>query len=371
MTKPQTRHGTIYILVLVTSMIVTMIGLLGFKMIQAQAAVARADTQRDEAVVLAESAVQWGVHYVMLKADWREPLTSGVTFRTMDLGQGQIAITITDPDGDLSDGDTDSFTIRGTGRIGDAVQTYEVQMSSGAGDPHPSLNESLTVGGILYVDSGIMTLESGGTALGQRQADGSNTASLLITPTDPVEIPDQSLITTWSGMGTAITPAMHGGQIRFTALSTTSAPFGLTPDPNGVYIVDAGRANLSVSAAVVVGTIVVTNLGGSTVTFTNSRLRFGPNGGPTLIVDGNLRFESNFLSEIQQGILYVNGDIDIVNNMVLIGKIMATGNVTVDEDVEYATLNEHPSAVLGPPVGFTVPSGGYEVVPGSWQRIVN
>ena len=371
MTQPRSRRGTIYLLVLVTSVIVTMIGLLGFKMIHAQAAVARADTQRDEAAVLAESAVQWGVHYTLLKDNWRASTTSGTTVRSVNLGQGQITVVITDADGDLDNGDADVFTISGTGTIGSASQTYEVTIGPCVGAAHPALNDSLTVSGTLYADQDTVTLESGGTAIDHKSSIKRRISNKVITVTNPVDIPDPSLITTWEGMGTVITRAMHGGQINLTAMSSAVAPFGVTPDPNGIYIVDAEESNLTISNTQITGTLVVTNLGGNPLVLNDSVLRFGPNGGPTLIVDGEMNFESDALSEIQQGILYINGNANIKNNMILLGKLMATGNVAVDASVGYVTMNEHPSAILGPPAGFTISSGGFEVVPGSWQRIVN
>jgi hypothetical protein len=371
MMQPARRRGTIYIFALVTSMIVTMIGLMGFKMIRAQAAVARADSQRDEAAVLAESAIHWGIHLVTLKEAWREAITSGVPIRTMNLGDGQLTTTITDADGDLNDGNADSFVITGTGTVGSATQTLEVTISYGTLLAHPALEKSITVGGNLVVDKGIMTLESGGTAVDQSTTDGQkHVPKNVVDEEDPVDIPDPVLIDNWAAIGTLVPRSLHGGEIASQTFSDVLAPYGLTPDPAGVYVIDAENQNISIRESQSVGTLVVINLGLNKLTFETSKLSYGANGGPSLIVDGDLRYVSNVMWMMQQGLIYVDGNVELDGDMVLVGKLLATGNVVVDSLVGFVTMNDHPSLVLGPPLGFT-DSSGCEIVPGSWKRVVN
>ncbi|MFI4873190.1 MAG: hypothetical protein ACIARQ_15355 [Phycisphaerales bacterium JB061] len=370
MNQPSSRRGTIYVFVLVSSMIVTMIGLMGYKMMQSQNAIARADAERDEAAVLAESAVHWGIHLVSLKEDWRDAITSGTPIRTMNLGNGQFSATITDPDGDLGDDTTEGFTITGTGTVGTATQTFEVTIDPGSTDPHPSLNESLTVGGTLLVDQYVMSLEEGGTALDHYTTGGGQHRPALVEESNPVDLPDPSLIETWAGAGTVITRSDHGGRIESLSFSSSTAPYGLKPDNNGIYVIDAGGQNLGLNEVRVAGTLVITNLGSSRLTFTNSKLSFGDHGGPTLIVDGDMRYRSDFSTVTHQGLIYVNGDLLMEGSMVHVGQIFVTGDMTVDPSVFFVTINEHPSATSGPPRGFTE-TEGYSIVPGSWRRIVN
>ncbi|HBU41500.1 MAG TPA: hypothetical protein DEB57_01250 [Microbacterium sp.] len=185
-----TRRGTIYILVLMTSIIITLIGILGFRMVESQARVARIDAQRDNAAALAESAVQWGIHYVMLADDWRDSVNSSETIRTMTVGDGQISVLLFDPDGDLADEETDAVTIVGTGTIGDASQSYAVTLQPGTDGSHPSLEKSITAGGMLTVNPNVLWLESGGTAQDQQRRDGRNHSTPVVDEQDPVDLPN-------------------------------------------------------------------------------------------------------------------------------------------------------------------------------------
>lgn len=364
------RRGSIYVLVLIVSIIVTMIGILALRMVQSQARVARLHAQRDKAAALAESAVQWGVHLVTLRDGWRSTITSGSIIRTMDLGEGQISVTITDTvDGDLTDNDSDEFIITGTGTIGDAVQTLSLAFEIESGAAHPALNESLTVGGTLFVDPNVLTLESGGTAQSLRTKNGSLYLLFPVVATEsPVDYPDPMLISRWASKGTLITRAMHGGNVKDATLSSTAAPYGLSPDPNGIYIIDAENHNLDIDTCSVIGTVVVINLNDNNLDIVNTRFNFGSHGGPTLISDGETRIKNGFATGVSQGILYIDGLAIIEAEFMLVGTMIVTGNLEVA--TTYVSINDHPSAVAGPPEGFTEIIG-LRAVPGSWKRVVN
>ncbi len=364
-----TRRGAIYVLVLVVSIIVTLIGILAQRMVQSQARVARIHAQRDKAAALAESAVQWGIHLVSLNDAWRVSLTSGSQIRTMNLGEGQISVTITDKvDGDLADSETDEFTITGTGTIGDAVQTYSVSLEIPVGAAHPSLDKSLTAGGRLEVDPGTLTLESGGTARSQYNRLGLPYVIPTVTISNPVDLPNPALIDIWVQKGTVIPAALHKNKIESATFSSTAAPYGITPNPDGIYVIDGGAKHVEMRYCQIQGTLIVKNLGGKVLDLEACRFSFGANGGPTLIVDGDASFDTGFAAGVSQGLMYVNGFVEFVREYMMVGTMIATGNVTVK--TTYVSINDHPSATAGPPEGFNVPES-LRVKAGSWQRNVN
>ncbi len=367
--KTPTRRGAIYVLVLIVSIIVTLIGILAHRMVQSQARVARLHAQRDKAAALAESAVQWGIHYTSLKDGWRDDATSGAVFQTMTLGDGQITVTMTDEtDGDLADDDTDDFTITGTGTIGDASQTYSVQLEFPVGDVHPALDESLTVGKRLYVDPSTLYLENGGTAESVRKRNNSAWVSPPVSLESPVDYPDPKLIDTWAALGTLIPRSVHGGNISGAAFSKSTAPFGITPDPKGIYVLDAEGAGINITSTQFTGTLVVINLGTSELDLTSCRFNFGDDGGPTLIVNGNVDFDLGWGAGVSQGIFYVDGDAHVDQEFMLVGTMIVSGTLTIN--TSFMSINDHPSSVAGPPEGFTEIEG-LRVVAGSWERVVN
>ncbi|GAB5495151.1 MAG: hypothetical protein Phyf2KO_02310 [Phycisphaerales bacterium] len=370
MKRTRTERGTIYLLVLVSSVIVTLIGLMGFRMIRAQAAIAQSDTQRDEAVVIAESAVQWGIHIVTLKDDWRDDITSGVPIRTGPFGQGTMSVMITDvDDGDLADDTTDPFTIRGTGIVGDSTQMLELVVQPPVAEVHPALTRSLTVWWeVDNVKSSYFTLEDGGLA---RNVTGSTDAVFSeIETTHPVPIPDASVIDTWAALGTVVPRSVHGEKLTGITLSTTSAPPGITPDPNGIYVIDCEKKQFEIESCTVEGTLVVINTRGSGIVSTDTRYNFGPNGGPTLLVDGNVEFSGAVMDTgVHQGLIYVNGDLNMASDTMFVGTIMVYGDLKVDSYM--FSVSAHPSATDGPPTGFGTEGSNYAIDPGSWSRVVN
>lgn len=365
---PTSRRGTIYILVLMTSIIITLIGILGYRMVQGQARVARIDAQRDNALALAESAVQWGIHYVTLSDDWRKVAKSGQVIRTMDLGDGQISVILFDPDGDLDNDDTDGIAVVGTGTIGDASQMLSCVLKPGAAAPHPALARSLTVGDRLVVDPNVLWLESGGLAREQRRQNGSYYFLFKqVAEADPVPVPDKSLIDLWASKGTFIPRALHGGSIRGQDFSNIQAPFGLPPDPNGIYVIDAGDENLVVENCNATGTFVITNLNSNTFRATGSRFRMGDHGGPSLIADGDTILELGAIVGDSTGIIYCDGDMQINGYMGLGGTLIVTDDLDVDSTL--LNIYDDPAAVDGPPEGFGDMSL-MGVVEGSWIRVV-
>ncbi|RNC81341.1 MAG: hypothetical protein ED559_05990 [Phycisphaera sp.] len=368
-TRKRSGRGTVYLLVLMSSVIVTLIGLMGFRMLRAQAAIAQSDADRDEALMIAESAVQWGVHIVTLKDDWRDSITSGVPIRTGAFGQGTMSVTITDKDdGDLSDDEAEEFVISGTGVVGDARQTLEVTVAT-VGGPHPSLEKSITVGDRLALDTGAsLTIESGGTARRLTTYSGMSFSSSKVAIEDPVDLPDPMLITEWMAKGTLIDSSMHTGSYNGQTFSDVSAPSKVPVDPNGIYTIDAGGKGLILSNCTVQGTLIVTNLGLNTVHFHQSKLVFGDHGGPTLLVDGDLILDTGWGVGVHQGLIYANGDIRISADFMMVGAMFSTDDVWIDP--VFVSINDHPGATSGPPDGFTQ-AEGYEVVAGSWERVVN
>lgn len=354
-----------------TSVVVTLIGILSHRMVQSQARVARMDAQRDEAMALAESAVQWGVHYVTLKDGWRSAITSGQVIRTMPLGSGQVSVSIADADSDLDDNELEGFTVTGIGSLNGAVQTLSVDLEYQTGGPHPALLIPVSVGGSLYLDPNVLWTESRGVAGQVYRRDGSGYLLGIGSPADTansVELPDPALIDLWANKGTLVTGALHNGTISGAMFTAAAAPYGLTPDPDGIYVIDANSSSLLITGCTFDGTLIVRNLRGNDVRIVNSLFTFGAHGGPTLIVEGNADLELGGTAGMSEGIFYINGNARIDAFLMLQGLLMVTGNLRVD--TPSVVITNSATAVAGPPAGFTEIEG-LAVVPGSWRRVVD
>lgn len=182
-------------------------------------------------------------------------------------------------------------------------------------------------------------------------------------------------------------------------LSPFSNPFG-APNPNGIYIINAGGLDFTIKNSRIVGTIVVINAGEVTV---DAEVNWEPAymHYPALIVAGDLRMRMTdvTLSESAQdrnfnpSLTPYKSTSDIDQNDVypsaLAGIIYCTGNLTVDGKNENVTslvdglmiaggncsvfktgnlfVTYNTTHALNPPPGFAGTPVN-QIVPGSWRQ---
>jgi Tfp pilus assembly protein PilX len=129
------RHGTVYVAVLGTAMIVSMIGLCAIHVarIELRNAASRRDTV--EARMLAQSAVEFALGRIDSNSDWRVEYEHGEIEPSSPLamGNGTIEFVLNDAvDKKLDDNDTDPVEILGIGRVGAAVFVYQANYAPNA-----------------------------------------------------------------------------------------------------------------------------------------------------------------------------------------------------------------------------------------------
>lgn len=226
-----------------------------------------------------------------------------------------------------------------------------------------------------------------------------NNASITGTQTAAAAIrslPDSSSVFDYYlANGTTIATATIDGRL----LSPFSNPFG-SPNPNGIYIINAGGLDFTIKNSRIVGTIVVINAGEVTVdgevNWEPAHMHY-----PALMVAGNLRMRMNeaLLRESAQGrnfnpllTPYKNiSDIDQndVYPSALAGIVYCTGNLTVDGKNDSLTcrvdgliiaggngsilktgrlfVTYNTTHALNPPPGF-VGTPSNQIISGTWRQ---
>ena len=125
----QSRRGSVYILVLGTGMLLTVVGLSVLTLARLNGRTILWANNSKEARVLAEAAVEWALTKLAADANWRTTYTNGVETAPVALGQGTINFKLVDEaDADLADGPTDSVRIYGIGRAGAATRIYSAKL---------------------------------------------------------------------------------------------------------------------------------------------------------------------------------------------------------------------------------------------------
>lgn len=153
-TRTAPRQGGVYVVVLGTSLIVTVLGLsaLVLQRIQLRTVTAAADIR--QAQLNAHTAVESALLTMTQSANWRTSQSNGSWFANRNTGAGTCSLSVSDPvDSNLADDAMESVTIVGVGKSGNAVQRCEVVV-----DPrrHPidALRTSASSGGVATGQSG-------------------------------------------------------------------------------------------------------------------------------------------------------------------------------------------------------------------------
>jgi len=154
---PPLRRGSIYIIVLSVSMMVTVIGLASLFAVRVQRRSAEMTRDCAEAHMCAQSAVELGLYYVSSDPNWRTTRPNGTWLSNQQLGNGTFSLEGIDPDdGVLNDSDTDPLVLIGTGEKGLTRQKMQVKLVA-EGGPLTCLGVSLHAGGDLFFDGGGLT----------------------------------------------------------------------------------------------------------------------------------------------------------------------------------------------------------------------
>src|SRR5437773_6647095 len=124
------RHrGAVYVYVLATSLLVSIVGLSVLTVAQINARASRQGNESIQAELLAESAVEYALSALAADANWRTTYTSGSLTTGKTLGHGSISFKLVDEnDGSLGNNTTDPVRVYGFGQVNSTVKVYSAQL---------------------------------------------------------------------------------------------------------------------------------------------------------------------------------------------------------------------------------------------------
>jgi len=405
------RTGSVYLHVLASSVLVTIIGLAALAAVRIQTRSTLRARDSAEARNCAVSAVELGLFFVTRDPNWRDSWTSGTWLSDKPLGDATFTLEGIDPqDGDLADCDYEPVILTGTGMKGIARHKSQVTLVAVI-KPLEALNSCLHAAGAVTVVSGKSiavsgaalstntTLDNAGTITGDAEAGavaqtGTITGTLTV-PADARQMPDATVVSDYVGRATVIP---YTATIDKQVLSPGSNPWG-PADPNGMYFLDTGGQALLIENTRIHGTLIV-DTGGNMLTLDNA-VFLHPYGSdrPVLIVNGNaeLRFKSDtlLLSESEQttnfnpfgasyedvwdddtldeypneirGLIHVTGSLNLQDTARVAGVIICQGAVTCEG---FNSIIHDPGLYTSPPEGYTYVER-MTVSPGSWKQVVD
>lgn len=401
------KRGSVYLVVLSTTVLVTSIALLGVESQRNSARVVDLAVATNRARSLSQSAFEIALQEISDTSGWRTKFTSGSSVVDLAEGNDRSRVILTDPvDNDLSDDAWEAVTLKSTGTSGDATQSFSVRLA-----PKPVADAALSYG--IFAGGGIefnsVTFSSNRAiyATGNVTANSSSvisgvgsagtisgsTFSGSVRANLPVEAPcNISAIRLWQSLATPIRISdISSRQMRNIALGPGLNPYGSKiANAQGVYVIDCEGNSLTITNCRVVGTLIITNC--SSLRFTGSVSIQAPSAAqPTLLVDGSAEImtSNTDLNELTSlvnfnpagvpngnstdidvldtypsrinGLVYVSGTLVLGGTSRLIGVVAVGGDVKISSNVG---ISYTAAFATDPPLGFKTP-GPLSVVSGS------
>lgn len=127
------RRGSVYIMVLGVSLLVTVMGVGSLLAARSSARAAETGTETEQAQQSARAAVEFGLYYIRNNPNWRDLKTSGSWSNKTVFAEGAINFALVDEvDGVLNNNDTDPVRVYGRGEYGGSVRLMSVELITSA-----------------------------------------------------------------------------------------------------------------------------------------------------------------------------------------------------------------------------------------------
>jgi len=405
------RPGSIYLMVLASSMILTTIGLGALLAIRVQRRSTQMTRDTAEARLCAQSAVELGLLFVQTNPNWRSVWSNGTWISEQSLGKGTYSLKGVDPDdGDLADSEYDPLVLTGLGTCGVARHQTQVILVPDI-MPLEALNTCIHTSGLLKISGGHLIraigapISTNGVLDNDEMIDGNAEANsidsmktitgTLTVPAPQKSMPDPNVVSDYISKATIVP---FTGDFDKQVLTPTYNPWGAT-NPNGVYFIDTDNHDLTIKNTRFQGTLII-RLGTKKLTLDNAVfIQNYRSDYPVLIVEGDMEMKhesfSESLSEAAESTNYnppgapyqgqsdsdmtdeypneVQGLVHVTGFLKLSDTARVKGSIICEDSVECAkknTIIHNPSLYASPPEGYTYVAG-MKISPGSYKQVVD
>lgn len=415
------RAGYLYVAVVLTATIVSIIGFASMNVARTQLRNATMMTEHELARGLAQSGIELGIAQINSDPGWQTNIVHDTELPTggVSVNGGTMHWLLEDapgPNGKL---------LTGIGRKDDVEVRLQVQVGTGGSS---TVGAPLLVGGSIITEDALESILANGgpirsnssvtnwgTISGNLEAQAfSNYGTYTGTATVPSSVHDlpdpESVFDYYVTEGTLIPngpldDGLGGLELENVLLSPFSNPYGAA-NSDGIYVIDADGKSLDIRNVRIVGTLVVLNgasgLAGQTDIRELVNIEPAYSNYPSLMIDGDVEIEisdldmseSSLLANLNPsgtpyqgdtdtdqadaypsriaGVVYVSGNLNFDGGnhsdaARFNGVLICTGNLSLDRDAQVSIdLDTAPGA--NPPPGFGV-SGSGQISPGSWTRV--
>jgi len=422
-TRRTVRRASVYIIVLGTALLVTVIGLSALTSARIERESSAGAGDLAAARFYAQSALQVGLNTIASDTNWRNVRPNGTWLSNVAIGDkgGSFTLLGVDPgDANLGNGQLDPLQFTAIGSQGAAQYKLRVTLNAvqrGVGGLEVALHaggdmtfsgmtvncdQTISANGNVSASAGSRIncdVEAGGIITGGGgQFGGTRTSGIT-----PRSMPDSTAFDTYIASGTTIALAALPrvdlkGMMEDFVLSPTSNPFGArTLNAQGIYVIQCGDGDIEIRNGRIVGTLVLIDPGPASRINKSVNWEAAVANYPALLVRGNftLKQDAKALSETARGInfnppgtpygsiqdsdtrdiypsritglVYISGNVDINKNPVVDGVLLAGGSITGTGALDLTYESKY---WLSPPPGFEMPPV-MQLAAGTFQQIVN
>jgi len=338
------QSGTIYVLTLVSAIVLTSMAVgLSYLMLQFRRT-SSTGGDIDRAYIHAEMGLRHAVHFVRTVPNWRIILSSGLWLSNISVDDATYSVTGTDPvDGNLANNSADPVILTCTATVNGVSRTVEVEIKQSQPDLFAgaviaggriAIEGDARTNGDVFANKNIKKTGINSWIFGSAEAVGTIDETTNITGTispgaEPKPVPAaETVIPDYQSQATVIN---YQEKLTGFTLSPTSNPFGPTPDPDGLYLIDCADQKIEISTCTIEGTLLLLNPGPRseikrTVYWQPARADY-----PALIVQGKITIGTDWFSNIS-GTIYVAGKLELKRQASVNGIIVATGDVKLKDD---------------------------------------
>jgi hypothetical protein len=265
----------------------------------------------EQGSLLAHSAIEWVLMYAEQDSSWRSKLAASAA--SFSLGAlGSVEITLSDPDGDLTNADNQPVEISITVTTGRVTRRFRAQAQPG---PSPILSQAINASNTIYLSTTpgevtgplyatnsitkpLLPLTITATKDGRFDVGPSGSVSLGLSPTGKVASPVARPSVDVAGLvarATALTN-MGGSSFEFRQASVTpEANSAGKINAEGLYLIEAGGMDVLIEDLHLRGTLIIRATGSRTIRFRKGlMLESAAFGHPTLIIvaaDSTVQFD--------------------------------------------------------------------------------
>ncbi len=422
MKQPQNkrRRGSMYVVVLGSTMVITVIGLSALMLARVERTSAEGTADLSAARFYAQSAIEMGQHNIREDSNWRQTYSNGVWDADNLIGTGKYTLEGIDPaDGDLNNSPTEPVLLLGTGFEGRSRYKLQVTMVSKS-KALTCLEVAMHAGTDLNfnsatVQSNLVTISANNNVTATSASvyptvevvntiSGAMYRSAMKTGITPRTMPDATAFDYYRLNGTpivhALLPKSQGKTtIEKALISPASNPYGdRVTNPKGVYVIDCLGGDLRIRSVRIVGTLVILNPG---VLSVSGCLNWEPAiaNYPSLLVRGNAElaitnialmedpavYDTNYnpagtpyqgvqdtdkldsYPSIITGLVYASGDLTTRTYVRIDGVLVAGNTLTAQDNL---SLTYRSTFYDNPPPGFGA-APEMVVSPGTWKQLVD